>query len=53
MIFFFKSAIDLIASLIKGTTISPLPFVYIQHIFPPLIHLMLTTEERNVLQVFF
>ncbi|CAJ0824737.1 3400_t:CDS:10, partial [Entrophospora sp. SA101] len=45
-----ESAIDLITSLIRGTTISPLPFVYIQHIFPPLIHLMLTTEERSILQ---
>ncbi|CAG8581226.1 3908_t:CDS:10 [Cetraspora pellucida] len=43
------SAIDLIASLVKGGP-SPLPSPYIEHVFPPLIHLMLTTEDRSILQ---
>ncbi|CAG8527205.1 7772_t:CDS:10, partial [Cetraspora pellucida] len=43
------SAIDLIASLVKGGP-SPLPSPYIEHVFPPLMHLMLTTEDRSILQ---
>ncbi|CAG8579273.1 16087_t:CDS:10, partial [Dentiscutata heterogama] len=43
------SAIDLIASLVKGGP-SPLPSPYIEHVFPPLMHLMLTTEDRSISQ---
>ncbi|CAG8628530.1 5148_t:CDS:10, partial [Ambispora leptoticha] len=43
------SAIDLIKTLVKASS-SPLPDGYIQHIFPPLMHLLLTTEDRDILQ---
>ncbi|RHZ45257.1 hypothetical protein Glove_682g48 [Diversispora epigaea] len=43
------SAIDLISSLVKGGP-SPLPKEYVEHVFPSLMHLMLTTEDREILQ---
>ncbi|CAG8449022.1 6245_t:CDS:10 [Ambispora gerdemannii] len=43
------SAIDLIKNLVKASS-SSLPDGYIQHIFPPLMHLLLTTENRDILQ---
>ncbi|CAG8541978.1 14752_t:CDS:10 [Acaulospora morrowiae] len=43
------SVIDLISSLVKGGP-SPLPSQYVEHVFPSLMHLMLTTEDREILQ---
>ncbi|KAG9295192.1 hypothetical protein G9A89_006173 [Geosiphon pyriformis] len=43
------SAIDLIRCLVKGGP-TPLPEGYVQHIFPSLMHLLLMTEDRDILQ---
>jgi len=44
------SCIELITVLIKKSCVSPLPPLYIEQIFPSLMQLLSTTDERSVLQ---